>query len=469
MADSPLIALVKLTPKEAVAYLKQREQLTKSFNWQDVWQEEHAYQFTVSRLANLDILEAMRDGILSSVKGDSSRQDWTKNAKELLIQAGWWGKKSLSDPTTGDIVTTTFDPPRLKLIFDTNTRMAYAAGLWQRIERNKGTHPYIRYITRRDERVREQHRSWDNLTLPVDHSFWKTHFPPNGWRCRCRAMSISQADYDAGMSPNGERLNKTAPDVQYKDWTNKRTGAVERVPVGIDPGFGYNPVRADSLSRVAVDKLDAVPAVMRRAALSPQVVGEVGIEFKRAVDIAISGIPERVREYVYAAGYEVKIAPMLVDIKPSLSGLHPRGYPPGYTWENVDGILLRKERVIAVGQTCIDFESGDQFHFDANRSSSVLRHEFGHAADLIFKFSSNPRFVEAYTSDLARIDVNNFTTSQQLLLRYMMQEGMAGRQEVFAEAFASIYGGGTSSLDVSSIFSRAVPVARDMILGLVER
>ena len=471
MADSPLVALVKLTPKEAVAYLQQRDQLIKSFNWQDVWQEEHAYQFTVSRLANLDILDSMRNGILSSVQGDLSRQDWTKNAKELLQKAGWWGTKSVTDPATREIVTTTFDPPRLKLIFDTNTRMAYSSGLWNRIELNKQTHPYIRYITRRDERVRMSHRAWDNVTLPVDDRFWMSHFPPNGWRCRCRAMSISQADYDAGMSPNGERLNKTAPDVQYKDWTNKRSGVVERVPVGIDPGFGYNPgmARADGLSRVAVDKLDAVPAVMRRSALSPQVVGDVGAEFKQVIDTSIFGIPDRILEYVFAAGYEVKIAPMLVDIKPSLSGLHPRGYPPGYTWENVDGILMRKERIVAVGQTCIDFETGDPFPFDGNRSSGVLLHEFGHAADLIFKFSSNPRFVEAYALDVARIDVNNFTISQQLLLRYMMQEGMAGRQEVFAEAFASIYGGGTSSLDISSIFSRVVPVVRDMILGLVER
>lgn len=267
MADSQLVALVKLTPKEAVAYLKQRDQLTQSFNWQDVWQEEHAHQFTVSRLANLDILESMRDGILSSVKGDSSRLDWTKNAKELLIQAGWWGKKSLSDPTTGEIVTTTFDPPRLKLIFDTNTRMAYSAGLWQRIERNKLTHPYIRYITRGDERVRESHSRWNNLTLPVDHPLWKIIFPPNGWRCRCRVMSISQADYDAGLAPNGERLNKIAPVIEMVPWTNKRTGKTLHVPAGIDPGFGYNPgmARADSLSLVETQKLTQVSAELADA------------------------------------------------------------------------------------------------------------------------------------------------------------------------------------------------------------
>lgn len=266
MADSPLSALFKLTPEEAVAYLQQRGELTQTFDWRDVWQEEHALQFTVSRLANLDILEAMRAGILSSVKGDSSRRDWAKNAKELLMQAGWWGKQSVTDPATGETVSTTFNAARLKLIFDTNTRMAYSAGRWQRIERNKDTHPYVRYITKRDERVRGLHRSWDNLTLLVDHPFWRTHTPPNGWRCRCRVVSISQAEYDAGLSPNGEALNKTAPVIEYRDWVNKHTGAVERVPVGIDPGFAYNPgiagARAENLAKVEAGKLAQVSPEM---------------------------------------------------------------------------------------------------------------------------------------------------------------------------------------------------------------
>lgn len=149
----PLSALFKLTPVEAVAYLQQRGQITQSFNWQDVYQEEHANQFTVSRLANLDILQSMRDGITRSVQGDLSRTDWTRDVQALLQKAGWWGKKEVTDPATGEIVSTTFDAARLKLIFDTNTRMAYSAGLWQRIERNKDSHPYVRYITKRDERA----------------------------------------------------------------------------------------------------------------------------------------------------------------------------------------------------------------------------------------------------------------------------------------------------------------------------
>lgn len=187
------------------------------------------------------------------------RRDFMRGIEDILVSEGWWGEKVVTDPATGEKLITRFDPARLKLIYDVNTRQAYAAGLWRRIERNKATSPYIRYITKRDERVRASHRGWDNLTLPVDHPFWNTHYPPNSWRCRCRAMSMSQADYEKGLAPDGRHLSKDEPDIQWTEWVNKKTGAVERVPAGIDPGFGYNPgksaMRDDNLGKIVKSKL----------------------------------------------------------------------------------------------------------------------------------------------------------------------------------------------------------------------
>lgn len=469
MADSPLVALVKLTPKEAVAYLEKRNQLTKSFNWQDVWQEEHAHQFTVSRLANLDILESMRDGILSSVKGDSSRQDWTKNAKELLIQAGWWGKKSLADPSSGEIVTTTFDPPRLKLIYDTNTRMAYAAGLWQRIERNKKTHPYIRYITRGDERVRESHRRWNNLTLPVDHPLWKIIFPPNGWRCRCRVMSISQADYDAGLAPNGERLNKIAPVIEMVPWTNKRTGKTLHVPAGIDPGFGYNPgmERSTNMLDVTRNKLDGLPAPMRSAALNPVEVKPVDADFRKAIDGALAAIPDSVRVSVMAGGYELRIAPKLTDVLPRLAGQHPRGHLSDVIWENLDGGLFVDERLIVISGSAL--EEGKYVATSTARAGQLLRHEYGHAWDLIYHLSDTTEFIAAYDKDstVLRGALPNVTDEYaREQLGYLLQSGAAGRQEAFAEIFAYLHGDGTS-IYIDAL--RAFPEATKVVSIILER
>ena len=468
MADkTPIAALFKLTPQEAVDYLQGRGQLAQTFNWQDVWQEEHATQFTVSRLANLDILEVMRDGITQSVNGDLSRRDWMKNTQALLEQAGWWGKKEVLDPATDETVTTTFDPARLKLIFDTNTRMAYSAGLWQRIERSKKTHPYIRYITKRDERVRLTHRAWDNLTLPVDHPFWQTHFPPNGWRCRCRATSISQAEYDKGLSPLGETLNKAAPEVKYRDWVNKRTGVVERVPVGIDPGFGYNPgmARAANLAVVARGKLDALPAAMRRAALGPVEVKPVPADFRQAVDQALAGIPDPVRVAVMAAGYELRIAPQLTDILPRLTGKYPRGHEAGTVWENLDGGLFCRERLIVIASTAL--EGGGYVATGTARAGQLMRHEYGHAWDLVASLSDTQEFIAAYDKDATVLrawlsrDMPGDALEQ---LGYLLQSGKAGRQEAFAEIFAYLHGGGTASrIDALQAFPNAAKVVESML------
>lgn len=254
--------LQKLTPADAVAYLQQRGQISTTYGWQDLWQEEHTRQFTVSRLTRADLLQTIRDKITASVQGDLSRTDFMRDTKAMLQQAGWWGKVEVIEPSTGEIHTTTFDPARLKLIFDVNTRQAHAAGQWAGYQRSKATHPYLRYITKRDERVREAHRHWDNLTLPIDDSFWKTHYPPNGWRCRCRVVAVSQREYDRGATPNGDIMVKTAPDTVWKKWENRRTGQIETVPAGIDPGFGYNPglARASAEQAVIRDKLLALDA-----------------------------------------------------------------------------------------------------------------------------------------------------------------------------------------------------------------
>lgn len=280
-AATDFAQLQRLTPQDAVAWLQERGHLARSYAWQDVWQDEHGQQFTISRLARLDLLQAIYEAIVQSVQGDLSRTDWMSDVEELLTRSGWWGIKAVTDPADGEVKLTRFDPARLRLIYDTNTRQAYATGLWERVERSKRTHPYVRYITRRDERVRASHRAWDNLALPVDDLFWKTHWPPNGWRCRCRVMSMSQREYDKGytLERTGAEhdsqaqavrkpLLKEAPEVVMREYVNPRTGEVVQVPLGVDPGFAYNPgqARQQALQRQVDGKLQAAAPGLAQAA-----------------------------------------------------------------------------------------------------------------------------------------------------------------------------------------------------------
>lgn len=59
-----------------------------------------------------------------------------------------------------------------------------------------------------------------------------------------------------------------SPKVVRKEWVNKRTGVIEKVPVGIDPGWGHNPGmhRKESLDKFMTGKLKAADPMVAEVA-----------------------------------------------------------------------------------------------------------------------------------------------------------------------------------------------------------
>lgn len=265
--------MMQLTPEAAVRYMQGRDQMHVTYGWQEMWQGAHASAFTVSRLAQADVLNDLYQALVRSVEGDLSRKDWMRDAKQLLEKNGWWGTSEVINPATGEIVKTRFDSRRLELIFDVNTRTAYAAGKWERIQQTKKTFGYLRYITMDDGRVRPLHKSWHGVVLPVDHSFWNTHYPPNGWRCRCRVVAMREKDVQKALkaqqdSPNvppALRITTVAPPTPLKVWINKK-GDTVKVPDGIDPGWAYNVGKASekAAKKRAEEKAATLHPAVRR-------------------------------------------------------------------------------------------------------------------------------------------------------------------------------------------------------------
>jgi hypothetical protein len=88
--------------------------------------------------------------------------------------------------------------------------------------------------------VRDTHRQLDRIIRPVDDPFWDTHYPPNGWRCRC---DVRQTDDD----PNYQRdQNAVTPDTGWSQNVGK-TGNI------FDPDHTYyiedHQVRTNAVSR----------------------------------------------------------------------------------------------------------------------------------------------------------------------------------------------------------------------------
>jgi SPP1 gp7 family putative phage head morphogenesis protein len=229
-----------IEPKDAIAAFERRELLLPSFRWQDVWAAEHARGVAVAGVTKLDVLQLFADSLADVLANGKDLRAFRKEIEPLLVKKGYWGDVEIKDPISGEERITRFDPARLGLIYDVNMRQSYAAGRWSRIEAGRARRPFIMYQTMRDERVRASHRPFDGLVLPIDNEFWREHYPPNGWRCRCTAFAVSERDIER-YAKAGVKIKRESPEITYREFKNTRTGEINFVPRAVDPGFNHNP------------------------------------------------------------------------------------------------------------------------------------------------------------------------------------------------------------------------------------
>lgn len=251
---SDVQARFDLAPKKAIDFFRGKGYLT-TFAWQDAWQAEHDAAFTVAKMMNVDLLRDVRAAVDKALAEGQTFQQFREGIEGRLVEAGWWGKGEMIDPLTGEKKLVQLGSPRrLRTIFQTNLQTAYAAGHWQQIKETQVEAPYLMYDAVDDGRTREEHLAWDGTVLPASDPWWQTHMPPNGGNCRCGVIQLS-ADEVRAM---GKEVATEAPASPTREYTNPRTGEVSQVPVGIDPGWAYNPgaSRTELLGKLLAGKLD---------------------------------------------------------------------------------------------------------------------------------------------------------------------------------------------------------------------
>ncbi len=237
--------IAALPPLEAIAALAERgKRLDPSFSWQDAWQADHAAMYTVAKSAGFDVLTDLFDATMQMLAEGKTQREVSRELIPILQGKGWWGRQPAYDPLSGEMRWSQLGSTRrLQTIFSANMRVSYAAGHWSRFERTKAARPYLRYVCILDDATRPAHRARHNLVLPVDHPYWDTWAPPCGWGCRCTLQSLSEREVKR-LQSQGEALFFEPPPDTYRNFVNRRTGEISRVPDGIDPGWAYNPGKA---------------------------------------------------------------------------------------------------------------------------------------------------------------------------------------------------------------------------------
>ena len=239
-----------MLPKAALRFLRGKG-LKTSRHWTDVWREEHAVAFTAARMTRLSLIQETHRELVKALEAGETMETFRARLQPFLERRGW-ARDIAAAPRGGDI------PTRLARIYRANMRSARAAGQWDRIQRTKQLMPFLLYELGPSRDHRPEHEAWAGTCLPVDHPFWRTAMPPNGWGCKCRVRQIARAERDRLVEAG--KVTTEAPTLRMRDWTNPTTGEVHKVPWGIDPGWDTNPgfERARGVSRAGLDRLDSV-------------------------------------------------------------------------------------------------------------------------------------------------------------------------------------------------------------------
>ena len=220
-------------PTAVYEYLKSKKPQAH-FDYDEIVHDAHKKAFTVAKMMNLDLLKDTQASLAKAFKEGVGFDEWKNSVKPMLAKKGWLGNIKVKDPKTGEEKEIYVGNRRLRNIFNTNMRTAYAKARYESQMQSLGE--YFRYTAVLDSRTREAHRKLHGKTLPKTDKFWDTNYPPNGWGCRCKVQVLTEAECVArGIVPltDGSFL----PQAAEKD-------------------FRYNPGKVDKTDEILKDKQD---------------------------------------------------------------------------------------------------------------------------------------------------------------------------------------------------------------------
>lgn len=213
-------------------------------------------------------------------------------------------------------------------------------------------------------------------------------------------------------------------------------------------GANGGEITRKTLTAMDIPKINQVNDIELRSNLASQLVSAAGTATAEDIPPVIaelSKLPANIlQSMVDEESKVIVVRNSVVEYYPELSGVRPRGWPPGSTWDDVPGAARASRNELVVATTSINGERAVPPRGDGHGAYNLVLHEAGHIYDALIGGRENPDFVEARNQD---IEAGRLTTP------YLLQEGNAGRSETFASSVSMFYGGsGLVANELASIF-----------------
>ncbi|MCR5752797.1 MAG: phage head morphogenesis protein [Kiritimatiellae bacterium] len=140
--------------------------------------------FTVAGIEQMDVLRRIREAIAKLPEGAS----WDEAKKEIAAEMSPYvpAKDGRSDMKAARA--------RAEFTLRSHGFQAYSVARHQEQMATIEDFPYWKYETVGDGKVRASHAALDGKVLRADDPWWKTHYPPWDWGCRCIVVALDEED-----------------------------------------------------------------------------------------------------------------------------------------------------------------------------------------------------------------------------------------------------------------------------------
>lgn len=240
--------------EDAIAHFQRKVRVPVT-TYRDLPAQMHAKAFMVAGAANDALLADFQQSLLLAMKQGTTLAAFRDDFDRMVKAHGWQYR---GEPGW-----------RSAVIFNTNMRTANMAGHWKRMWEDREMHPYLRYVQVQRPTKRPEHAVWHGVILPIEDPFWDTHFPPNGWGCKCAVQNVSNARMEAEGWQVSENVETFPGDVP-EDWAYN-VGKAERVSTGPEKA-AWEPI-ASSRDFTTYKRPVSVPQDTPRAGLGPEADG----------------------------------------------------------------------------------------------------------------------------------------------------------------------------------------------------
>ncbi|MCF4430027.1 phage head morphogenesis protein [Acinetobacter baumannii] len=198
-----LKALFELPPSDAISYLEEKG-FKIGWDWHETLDNAHSRAFTVAKVARMDLLQDIRQSLISAMQQGQTLEQWKASITPVLQDKGWWGKKTVINPEGREQEVQLGSPRRLRTIYDTNMQSAFAAGRYKAMLASAEARPYWEWRHITISNPRKQHVALNGRLFRFDDPFWNVAYPPSEWGCKCRVIARSAREVEGKEILSGE-------------------------------------------------------------------------------------------------------------------------------------------------------------------------------------------------------------------------------------------------------------------------